>query len=559
MMTPADIRRYRYLSVNSVAEKITPPADPAMPSRLPAVVIGSLGLVALLVAMSSYFKSTTNPWTHASSSTPTYLAGSRSGMIANSSSSNHTVKPMKPPPSSLRETFRFAAEEEDESLASRELSNRQREKPVAIMPHRSSWCVQGHVHNISFHTFDASGKMSLYDNATGETDVMLESSFKLPDRNSLRSAAKDADAVALQRELEMLHTRQNVPAAKAMVFLSAHENGVGSTINSLVLAVLDVLGKRNTLFSPPLVLWSPKELCSRQDMSCYFSSLPPVRNDTPWGQVLRSLPGAGSADRVKLAREKCKAARIDCPHLVTKTYSEKANELEILRRLPDRWLRQGRFWLVSQVLHFLTKPNDELQARLQRARTELRLDGSSFGPMLGLHVRKGDACTGRGECRRLVDFMPSVRSVASMYGIKSILLATPSLDVQEETKKYPEYMWHFLPNARDSATAQMKFKSVNTIEDGLRRRAKSPEFFNPVSEWQRYMVEIYLLASCNVFVGSFTSNAARLAYSLMAANGEKSCLKPFYSGDMNWCWAYGRFGPDISRRDNRPLGSTASC
>ena len=426
---------------------------------------------------------------------------------------------------------------------------------------QKSWCVESRSKSpVSFRTFDASGKMSFFENVTGEPDVMLESASKLPSLKALKPATKDADAIALQRDLETLHSRKGVPSAKAMVFLSTHENGVGSTINSLVLAVLDVLGKRNTLFSPPLALWSQREVCERKDLSCYFSSLPTVGNETAWARVLRSMAPSSGADRVKLARDKCREANIECPHLVTKTYSEKSNELEILRRLPDRWLRNGRFWLVSQVLHFLTQPNEDLQARLAKARTDARLDqAQSMGPILGVHVRNGDACKGRGECRRLVDFMPSVRRVAALYGIQSILLASPSLEVQEETKRYSEFAWYFVPIPHESATAQMKAKGVDKIEDGLLRRTNSPTFFSPAGEWQRFMIDMYLLASCNAFVGSFSSNGARLAYSLMAANGEKGCLKPFHSGDMNWCWAYGRFDPDINRRDSQPTGSYSSC
>ena len=37
--------------------------------------------------------------------------------------------------------------------------------------------------------------------------------------------------------------------------------------------------------------------------------------------------------------------------------------------------------------------------------------------MLGLHVRKGDACGDRGECRELEDYMPTVNK----------MIATPKL------------------------------------------------------------------------------------------------------------------------------------
>ena len=49
------------------------------------------------------------------------------------------------------------------------------------------------------------------------------------------------------------------------------------------------------------------------------------------------------------------------------------------------------FWLVSQVAAFATAPNTRLETALQQ---ELKkLDFDTHGPVLGLHVRLGDACS----------------------------------------------------------------------------------------------------------------------------------------------------------------------
>jgi hypothetical protein len=53
--------------------------------------------------------------------------------------------------------------------------------------------------------------------------------------------------------------------------------------------------------------------------------------------------------------------------------------------------------LLAQVLHFLTRPNARPQRELEFARAQLRLER----PSLSLHIRKGDACTHRGDCRDL--------------------------------------------------------------------------------------------------------------------------------------------------------------
>ena len=416
--------------------------------------------------------------------------------------------------------------------------------------------------NVSFWTFDRNGVRSPLRTGS-QPDFILEHAVAMPSTDSLwQPSDADSDALALLDDLQSLARRQNVPGKKAMVFLSANENGVGSTISAVVIAVLDALSKRRTLFSPPLPLWAPPDLCPEQDLSCFFSSLPSVGNDTEWGRIIRSLPpAAGSVDRVQLARDRCKTSKVECPHLVTKNYAEKMSnqELDVLNRLPQRWLRRGRFWLISQVLHFLARPNEALSMRLEQQRKGLRIAAAqSRAPMLAVHVRKGDACSARRECRGLAAFMPAVRAMANAYHIKNVLLATPSRDVQDSTQSYPEFQWFFTQAFSSSATARMKAKGVVNIEDGLQRRSISHDFFDPIEEWRSYMVDIYLLASCDFFVGSFTSNAARLAYALMAG-GPQSCAKPFHSGDCNWCWAYDKFGPDVYRRFNISLNNKLTC
>ena len=56
---------------------------------------------------------------------------------------------------------------------------------------------------------------------------------------------------------------------------------------------------------------------------------------TPHGHtcVLLSMSAAGSADPLKLARAKCKAANIECPHVVTKSYSEELWWFEVYELL----------------------------------------------------------------------------------------------------------------------------------------------------------------------------------------------------------------------------------
>jgi hypothetical protein len=416
----------------------------------------------------------------------------------------------------------------------------------------------------------------------GAPDFMLEHEEAVPPPLDLSPPSLDSDAVLMQSRLESLARRADVSPSQASILLSAHEFGVGSTINgvaatcathacrpipefqtsavsaAMVMVVLDALARGHTLFLPKLRLWSQPEVCSRADLSCFFDSLPSLaslraqhlevsgRSDrsAQWVPILRALAddcaGKRCPDRVQRTYNACRSASIPCPRLLKRTVALKLDESSILRRLPNQWVRRGRFWLVSQVLAFLTRPNAELRRMLEDARAALRFE--QHQPILAVHVRKGDACTARGECRGLKHFMPQVWRMASTYGFRSVFLSTPSPDVQAETMRYPRFRWLFLNSTRTSG--EMVARGIARIEDGLRQKT-----FGPVLEWQRYMLDLYLIADAQALVGSFSSNAARLAYSLMAQPG---CLKPFYSGDNNWCWAFGRAGGEVVRKGSGP-------
>ena len=212
----------------------------------------------------------------------------------------------------------------------------------------------------------------------------------------------------------------------------------------------------------------------------------------------------------------------------------------MFRALPGRWLRHGRFWLVSQVLHFLTRPNAELRRRLAEVRTALRF--ADHQPVLALHVRKGDACSHRGECKGLAAFMPHIERMVDRFGYRSVFLATPSQEVIRETGGFPNITWLYRNTTSPLQRALAANKLVR-LEDVLLRRG----LIDPVQEWQDAMLDIYLMGESQGFVGAFSSSAARLAYALMSADPD-GCARPFVSADINWCFAYMRGGPHVIRK-----------
>ena len=69
---------------------------------------------------------------------------------------------------------------------------------------------------------------------------------------------------------------------------------------SMVLAVLDALGRNETLFSPKLLLWAQREACERADLSCFFASLPTLPQAAPWR---RYFDMTGGGDRARRAAD----------------------------------------------------------------------------------------------------------------------------------------------------------------------------------------------------------------------------------------------------------------
>ena len=138
-----------------------------------------------------------------------------------------------------------------------------------------------------------------------------------------------------------------------------------------------------------------------------------------------------------------------------------------------------------------------------------------------------------------------MRRLAAAYGIRSVFLATPSFDVLRETANYPELRWLSL-NGTAAQDVLHSHRFVR-LEDSLVARK-----LDAVREWQRLMLDVYLMAESQALVGAFSSNTVRLAYSLMSA-GAGGHLKPFVSLDVNWCFAFFRGGPHVLRRGDAPL------
>lgn len=59
------------------------------------------------------------------------------------------------------------------------------------------------------------------------------------------------------------------------------------------------------------------------------------------------------------------------------------------------------------------------------------------------------------------------------------------------------------------------------------------------AEAQALLIDIFLLAEGDVFVGKFTSNIDRIAFALMCIN--RGGLVPYISLDISWCFDWGQY------------------
>lgn len=206
------------------------------------------------------------------------------------------------------------------------------------------------------------------------------------------------------------------------------------------------------------------------------------------------------------------------------------------------------------------------------------------------------------ECDGLDKYMEHVVQLAEVYGYKSIFLSTDSADVVSNSSKYMDFAWIHSPSQqaqkRDPriyfdflwGSATPKKADFNTVwkelfddlsdqqpslpvkplhlpakpirslvptlqptklsdldgiivDDIYARESRdlikhSLSEFDFDAEFRDFIVDIMLLADTDGFVGKFTSNVDRIAYSLGV--GQRGCAVPFISLDSYWCNNFGK-------------------
>ena len=276
--------------------------------------------------------------------------------------------------------------------------------------------------------------------------------------------------------------------------------------------------------------FTTNDLCEggRRDLGCFFRPLAPscdqsaevIASFPPLYYVSRSFQPARSPILLQAAS----AARLDL------------QDVEFVRRespshapvVPPMFEKRGWFWWTAHLLRVLLQPAPALARAISDSLQSTELGAALLnGPVLGMHVRHGDACLAEERvrmartCSPLAEYMQRARSLIKTLGVTTIYLATDSEQVLEDTRDFPEYRFLFLPNV---SRFGIKAPAPTRLWDAVvRRRARRPVLrrHNYREAWMASL-DMLLLARCNAFVGKFTSTLFRTAYALHAA--ECDCM-----------------------------------
>ena len=206
---------------------------------------------------------------------------------------------------------------------------------------------------------------------------------------------------------------------------------------------------------------------------------------------------------------------------------------------------QGLFWWTSHLLAYVTRPSSDLEAKLRALRLQLNF----APPLLGLHVRHGDACVHAAQsntrplCRPLADYIPAVLKLRRAYGLEAVFLSTDDEEVVEDATRWlRRHGMRVLNLPLDRSV----FESSWFIEHRMEAGALDAGVIT-----DSMLLDLLLLRECDAFVGTLSSQMSRLALSLMAHR--IGVIPPFVSvEDMPWgccSWA----GESLEQMDDEAM------
>jgi hypothetical protein len=407
-------------------------------------------------------------------------------------------------------------------------------------------------------------------------DYVLQHSSYLPEPSTSGSAGdgnnyamgqcRDSAALALREQLIRLSEPNACVASKQMTTDNVGY-GFGSVVNSWIKPFAHAVDHGLSFWSPPLGSYRdgkgkrgsprrkddngaplPLQRCALDSMACWF--LPLSRCETVPSLVgerrgCREGSRRGASDFEPKGRP-C-ILKIIAENRSMQTYSlmhVKNNAEGLPNSVPVAYRHRGHFWYTSQLMSFmLQRPNAHFATTLANAKRDAGW-ANMQRPLLSLHVRRGDSCNPDQEaskkrrCEPLKAYMDTaVLPMAKKYGIRSIFLATDDEQTLKDLANYPQFSWHVVPGLDRGETKKHKWEA--NLRDGS---------MDNYAEAQAALVDLSLMAEGDAFVGKFTSNLDRIAFSLLVA--KQQGLVPYVSLDSKWCqdWArnagssiYGQF------------------
>jgi Alpha-(1,6)-fucosyltransferase N- and catalytic domains len=175
----------------------------------------------------------------------------------------------------------------------------------------------------------------------------------------------------------------------------------------------------------------------------------------------------------------------------------------------EHWERaMGRFWIRSQMVHYMWKPSIGLQSEVDKRIPKSLLQSNT--PFIGMHIRFtdnvvnlwNDFSRNANLTRSLSHFMDIAQKIRSKTGISTVYLATDSIATLEQLQnsKYPEWKFVVQENVpRSSGTEWTWFRNIRTFSGAA------------------IATDLEVLRRADYLIGSFQSNVYRLATELNTA------------------------------------------
>ncbi|QDZ19928.1 hypothetical protein HOP50_03g24460 [Chloropicon primus] len=161
---------------------------------------------------------------------------------------------------------------------------------------------------------------------------------------------------------------------------------------------------------------------------------------------------------------------------------------------------------------------------------KLKADMGFQHPIIGVHIRHGDAChttDRKGRCKGLSYYIPEIRTLAERYNTTRVFISTDDDTILKSTKSYSkEFNFVFAESfSRDVFDSKDQIEYRKDLWSGNNNKGHSIMLSS--------LIDLLLLAECDYLVLHLLSNMSRLALELAAAR--KEAIPPYFSMDGPWC------------------------